>query len=295
MWALAIHGGAGSLRPATIDADCRVMDDVATWAADQLSAGVAALDVVEGAIRRLEDSGAFVAGKGSYPNLAGEWELDASICDGATQRCGAVAALRGFYPPISIARAVMERTPHVFLVGDGAALFARESGFAEIADPAHFFLGPVPPRRSRDDGHGTVGAVALDERGNIAAGTSTGGTTAKMRGRVGDSPIVGAGSWADATVGVSCTGSGEFFIRSAAAHSVAAYRNLLKLPLIEAADASLAEVARLGGRGGLIAVDGTGDVHYVYNSEAIRIGIATSAGRRDIRVAQAPQTRSESD
>jgi len=289
MWAVAIHGGAGRVSAASIDTDCRVMDEAVTWAQGELDRGAAALDVVEGAIRILEDSGTFVAGKGSSPNIEGEWELDASICDGATRRCGAVAAMSSVYPPISIARAVMERTSHVLLAGAGAAAFARSCGFAEITDPATFFTPRFNPRPKSEDRHGTVGAVVLDTRGSIAAGTSTGGITGKMRGRVGDSPIVGAGSWADEMVGVSCTGAGEFFLRTAAAHAVSVRRSLLALPLRSAIDATLADVAKLGGQGGMIAIDRDGDVRYGFNSEAIRIGIANSSGLRDIRVARAAQ------
>jgi beta-aspartyl-peptidase (threonine type) len=290
MWAIGIHGGAGRLGEARIKADCRVLEGAVSWARAELEKNVAALDVVEGIIRILEDSGAFVAGKGSSPNIAGEWELDASICDGRDQRCGAVAAMSGVYPPISIARAVMERTPHVLLAGTGATAFARECGFAEIAEPAAFFTPMRESRELRDeDGHGTVGAVVLDASGSIAAGTSTGGITGKKRGRVGDSPIVGAGTWADSSVGVSCTGAGEYFLRTAAAHSVSFRRRHLGLSLDAAIAATLAEIGSLGGKGGMIAVDDQGDVRYGFNSEAIRIAIANSSGRHDVRVARSPE------
>lgn len=245
-----------------------------------------AIDVVEGAIRILEDSGQFIAGKGSLPNIAGEWELDASICDGRSRKAGAVAALSGAYPPISIARAVMERTEHVLLVGPGAHAFARECGFAEITDPSAFFL-PRGKRVQTPDksAHGTVGAVVLDSTGAIAAGTSTGGTTNKRRGRVGDSPIIGAGTWADDRVGVSCTGAGEFFMRASAAHSAAFHFRHLDPVLDAAIAAALDEVAELGGKGGLIAVDKDGNVEFAFNSDAMRIGVANSSGHRDIRVA----------
>jgi isoaspartyl peptidase/L-asparaginase-like protein (Ntn-hydrolase superfamily) len=286
MWAIGIHGGAGRLGEARVKADCRVLEEAVIWARTELERNAAALDVVEGIIRILEDSGAFVAGKGSSPNIAGEWELDASICDGRDQRCGAVAAMSGVYPPISIARAVMERTPHVLLAGTGAAAFARECGFAEIADPTIFF---TPMRESHAIDHGTVGAVVLDASGSIAAGTSTGGITGKKRGRVGDSPIVGAGTWADSSIGVSCTGAGEYFLRTAAAHSIAFRRRHLGLSLEAAIAATLAEIGALGGKGGMIAVDDQGDVRYGFNSEAIRIAIANSSGLHDVRVACSPE------
>lgn len=283
MWAIGIHGGAGSLSASSIEADRMVLDQAIAWASGELAQGRSALDVVEGAIRILEDSAQFVAGKGSLPNIAGEWELDASICDGKSRKAGAVAALNGAYPPISIARAVMERTEHVMLVGGGAFAFARECGFAEIPNPSAFFSprgrgAPAP-------GHGTVGAVALDSSGAIAAGTSTGGTTNKRRGRVGDSPIIGAGTWADDKIGVSCTGAGEFFMRASAAHSAAFHLRHLNLALDAAIAAALGEVAQIGGKGGLIAVDKDGSVEFSFNSDAMRIGVANSSGHRDIRVA----------
>jgi beta-aspartyl-peptidase (threonine type) len=287
MWAIAIHGGAGSSSESTVAAECHVLDGALTWAEGELARDASAIDVVEGVIRRLEDSGTFVAGKGSSPNAAGEWELDASICDGRSRRCGAVAALRGVYPPISIARAVMERTKNVLLAGEGAHAFARECGFSEIRDPAAFFSPRSNSQRAPDGiGHGTVGAVALDAAGAIVAGTSTGGISGKRPGRVGDSPIIGAGTWADDRVGVSCTGAGEFFLRTAAAHSVSAYCRLAGLSLNAAIAAVLAEIAKLGGAGGLIAVDHAGSVDYAFNTDAMRIAVANSSGQREVRVAR---------
>ncbi len=287
MWAVAIHGGAGGWAESAVAGDCSVLESTLAWAESELKRDGNALDVVEGAVRRLEDSGRFVAGKGSWPNAAGAWELDASICDGPSRRSGAVAVLRGIYPPISIARAVMERTKNVLLAGEGAASFARECGFTEIRDPAAFF-SPLSHREPTTDGTGpgTVGAVVRDSEGRIAAGTSTGGISGKRPGRVGDSPIIGAGSWADELVGVSCTGAGEFFLRTAAAHSVSAHCRLAGLGLGAAIAAALDEVARLGGDGGLIAVDRDGGVEYDFNTDAIRIALAHSSGRREISVAR---------
>ena len=287
MWSIAIHGGAGALGEPSIAGDCLALDAVITWAEGQLAQDGRALDVVEGVIRRMEDSGIFVAGKGSSPNAAGEWELDASICDGPSRRCGAVAALRGIYPPISIARAVMERTKNVLLVGEGAYAFARDCGFPPIDDPAAFFT-PRDSRRPAPDGigSGTVGAVVRDSSGHIVAGTSTGGITGKRPGRVGDSPIIGAGTWADDVVGVSCTGAGEFFMRAAAAHAVSAQCRLAGLELGAALAAVLAEVAKLGGGGGLIAVDHHGAVDYAFNADAMRLALADSTGKRVVRVAR---------
>ncbi|HEY1720813.1 MAG TPA: isoaspartyl peptidase/L-asparaginase [Magnetospirillaceae bacterium] len=282
MWAVGIHGGAGPLRDSDIDQQQAELESVIAWAEAELKRGARALDVVEGAVRRMEDSGQFVAGRGAGPNTEGQYELDASICDGPTRNCGAVAALAGVYPPISIARAVMERTTHVMLAGDGARRFALENGFTAIDDPKIFFQ-PRPHTLKAD--HGTVGAVAIDDSGAIAAGTSTGGTSGKRPGRVGDSPIVGAGTWADDIVGVSCTGQGEFFIRAAAAHSVAARARDPKTSLTPILPDVLAEVKALGGTGGIIAVDRSGLVTYAFTTESMRVGLASSAGQREIVIA----------
>ena len=284
MWAIAMHGGAGPVRGSLLGAQHAVLEAALAWAEAELARGAAALDVVEGAIRRLEDAGEFIAGRGARPNTAGIWELDASICDGRERKCGAVAALAGVYPPISIARAVMERTRHVLLAGEGARRFALEQGFAAVDDPKGFF---VPTREPADDGggaHGTVGAAALDATGAIAAGTSTGGTTGKLPGRVGDSPIVGAGSWADREVGVSCTGEGEYFIRTAAAHQVAMRFALAPDSWPGTIGTVLAEIAALGGSGGIVAVNRRGEVDYAFTAEAMRMALSTSAGRREVGV-----------
>jgi L-asparaginase/beta-aspartyl-peptidase (threonine type) len=280
MWAIGIHGGAGPRDDRAADTQKETLAAILAWAEGELAKGATALDTVEGAIRRLEDSGLFIAGKGSRPNKAGGYELDASIMDGKTRRAGAVAALVGAYPPISIARAVMERTPHVLLAGEGARQFALAAGFAAIEDPGAFFdaRGAVPDLSA----HGTVGAVALDQHGAIAAGTSTGGTMGKLPGRVGDSPIVGAGTWADDRVGVSCTGRGEYFMRTAAAHAVAMRRQ--SAPLAGSLDRTLAEIAALGGAGGILAVDAEGTVRYAFNAASMRVALATSEGRREAGV-----------
>jgi L-asparaginase / beta-aspartyl-peptidase len=293
MWAIGIHGGAGASLESAVAAECRVLEDALSWAQRELERDARAIDVVEGAIRILEDSGRFVAGKGSAPNSAGVWELDASICDGRSRRAGAVAALRGVYPPISIARAVMERTKNILLVGDGAYDFARECGFEPIADPSRFFTRRGKPKASAEGtNHGTVGAVVLDSTGGIVAGTSTGGISGKRPGRVGDSPIIGAGTWADEGVGVSCTGEGEFFLRTAAAHSVSVHCRLGGVGIGPAIATVLAEIGQLGGRGGLIAVDRAGNVDYAFNADAMRIAVATSSGHREARVARAADMRS---
>jgi L-asparaginase / beta-aspartyl-peptidase len=287
MWAVGMHGGAGPVRGSLLGAQHAVLESTLAWAEAELRKGAGALDVVEGVIRRLEDAGEFIAGKGARPNSAGEWELDASICHGPDRRSGAVAALMGVYPPISIARAVMERTPHVLLAGEGARRFALEQGFTAIADPARFFVSGRRPDAGLDGdpgGHGTVGAVVLDQSGTIVAGTSTGGITNKQPGRVGDSPIVGAGTWADANVGVSCTGEGEYFVRVAAAHQVATRFAAAPDSWPGSIGAVLAEVTALGGEGGIIAVNRTGQVDYAFTAEAMRVALATSDGRREAGV-----------
>jgi beta-aspartyl-peptidase (threonine type) len=285
MWAIGLHGGVGPRREEDAAGDIAVFEAILDAAGKALTDGAAALDVVESAVRAMEDCGRFVAGKGSRPNTAGGYELDASICDGATRKAGSVAALAGAYPPISIARAVMEKTDHVLLVGNGALKFAIEEGFAPVDDPARFFVhddGAAPDART----HGTVGAVVLDAGGRIAAGTSTGGTLGKRPGRVGDSPIVGAGSWADGISGVSCMGHGEYFLRAAAAHSVAMRCGEGGLDLQTALDRTIDDVGALGGDGGIVAVHRNGSVRYAFNSRSMRVARADSAGLREAMIAK---------
>jgi len=219
----ALHGGAGARRGRDYAEAEAHMRDVAETAGRRLADSEHALDVVEFAVAELERSGLYVAGRGSAPNSAGYVELDASIMDGATQKAGAVAALRDFVNPISIARGIMQQTPHVMLAGNGAAAFAMQHGFDAVVDPDTWYRVPVgvEGQEVRQGTHGTVGAVACDCRGQLASATSTGGTFGKLEGRVGDTPLIGAGTWADRNVAVSCTGTGEFFIRTGAALSVA--------------------------------------------------------------------------
>jgi L-asparaginase / beta-aspartyl-peptidase len=226
-----------------------------------------ALDAVTAAVTALEDCPLFNAGRGSVLNAAGEVEMDASVMDGATLRAGAVAAVQRIRNPVLAARAVMEKTPHVLLAGKNAERFAKKQ--ALLFASAKYFRTPervAALKRNLNSHHGTVGAVALDRRGNLAAATSTGGYTGKMPGRVGDSPVIGAGTWADELCAVSGTGLGEAFIRAAVAHDIAARMRYLREPLARAAAAALRSVAKLGGDGGLIAVSHKGTVVMPFNS-----------------------------
>ena len=294
---LVIHGGAGAVardrRTPELEAAVRAALTESLQAGHKiLAAGGPALDAVEAAIRVLEDSPHFNAGKGAVFTSAGTNELDASIMDGATRRAGAVAALKRIRNPITLARRVMEHSRHVLLVGEGAEAFAREQGI-EWVDPSYFHterrweeLREAQEReKTRGDAgggeilYGTVGAVALDASGHLAAGTSTGGMTNKRFGRVGDSPIIGAGTYADAACAVSSTGKGEFYLRAVAAYDVCARVAYKGASLQEAAEAVLAQVASLGGEGGLIAVDAAGNVALPFNTPAMYRGHVDAAGR----------------
>lgn len=247
-----------------------------------------ALDAVEAAVRVLEEDECFNAGRGSVLTAEGCIELDAAIMDGRTRAAGAVAGLRTTRAPISLARELLERGPHVFLSGKGADQFARDNGFEQV-DNRWF---EVPERRRQleellaSDGfddevkYGTVGAVAVDIDGHVAVATSTGGLTAKRWGRVGDSPLIGAGTYADdRSAAVSATGSGEFFIRAVAAHQLAERVRCGREPLSQALDAVLADIGALGGKGGLIAVAPNGEAAWGFTTPAMYRGMADATGR----------------
>lgn len=278
-YAIALHGGAGVRRGRDYARAVAHLEALVRHAAEWLAAAESALDVVERAVAAMEASGLFVAGRGAAPNAAGVVELDASIMDGAKRRAGAVAAVRDLAQPIRAARLVMERTPHVLLAGEGAAAFAREQGLAFVEDPESHYVLPAGVERAEIAAplaHGTVGAVALDRAGRLAAATSTGGVFGKRPGRVGDTPLIGAGTWADEEVAVSCTGVGEYFILAGGAQDVASRARYLKAPLQVAADGLIADVGKLGGDGGVIAVDRRGAVAFAFNSAGMKRAAAGS-------------------
>jgi beta-aspartyl-peptidase (threonine type) len=286
MTALILHGGAGARRERNYDAEVAHMREVAEAMKIRLDAGDSALDVATAAVVMLEDSGLYVAGRGASPNLAGAYELDASIMDGATRRAGAVAALQGFRNPVVAARAVMDRTPHVMLAGEGAALFAHDQGLEPIADEAAWFTQAGQGEDNHPPGtlsHGTVGCCVLDAQRRLAAATSTAGVFGKMPGRVGDTPIPAAGTWADGRVAVSGTGQGEYFIRVAATAQVG-WRVGAGQSLGEATQAVIDEIGAMGGDGGLIALDAQGNIAHPFNSQGMKRAWLTPAGEIGVEV-----------
>ena len=286
MTALILHGGAGARRERNYDAEVAHMRQVVEAMKARLDAGDSALDVATAAVVLLEDSGLYVAGKGASPNLAGAYELDASIMDGATRRAGAVAALQGFRNPVLAARAVMERTPHVMLAGEGAALFAHDQGLEPIADEAAWFTHAGQGEDNHPPGtlsHGTVGCCVLDAQGRLAAATSTAGVFGKMPGRVGDTPIPAAGTWADGRIAASGTGQGEYFIRVAATAQVG-WRVEAGQGLAEASQAVIDQIGAMGGDGGLIALDAEGNIACPFNSQGMKRAWLTPAGDIGVEV-----------
>jgi beta-aspartyl-peptidase (threonine type) len=290
---LAVHGGAGALSRAVITAEreqeyLQHLESALRTGFVLLKRGKRSLDAVEASVRYLEDCPLFNAGRGSVFTADGTFELDAAIMDGRTRRAGAVAAVSIVRNPISAARAVMQDTKHVMLAGAGAELVAAEAG-VEIVNPSYFF---TEQRRKQWEelGHhehdeterkfGTVGAVARDRRGNLAAATSTGGTMGKRAGRVGDSPIIGAGTYADnATCAISTTGHGESFMRTVAAYDASALMKYRRMGLARAAT----EVVRVGldsvkGQGGLIAIDASGNCALPFNTSGMLRGCITADG-----------------
>ena len=285
--ALALHGGAGPLVGGNYERELVHMRGLVERGRDRLASGAPALDVIVEIVGELEASGLYVAGRGASPNTAGLYELDACVMDGRDSRAGAVAALVGVQSPISVARGVMERTPHVLLVGDGAARFAGDLRLARIDDPDAWFThaaGGGAGTASSDLATGTVGCVALDSHGSLAAATSTGGVFGKLPGRVGDCPIPGSGTWADTRVAVSCSGAGEMFIRAAAAAQVAHRVRFGGETLERACAGALADVRELKGEGGLIAVDASGAIAMPFNSAGMKRAALHPDGRIEVEV-----------
>jgi len=251
--------------------------------------GGSALDAAEASVRVLEDDPCFNAGRGSVLTSEGVIELDAAIMDGRDRRAGAVAGLRTTRTPISLARRLMEEGPHVFLSGKGADQFARDAGLEQVEND--WFVTSERRRQldellesggfDADVKYGTVGAVAVDTEGHVAAATSTGGLTAKRWGRIGDSPLIGAGTYADdRAAAISATGSGEYFIRAVAAHQLAERVRLGGESLKAALDGVLADIGELGGTGGLIAVAPDGEAAWGFTTPAMYRGIADAASRK---------------
>ena len=279
-FSLAVHGGAGARRGRDYTREIAHMKGVVEAARDALRGGAAAIDVAEQCVAALEASGLYVAGRGASPNLTGQFELDAAIMDGARGMGGAVCALQGFESPVAVARAVLETTPHIMLAGEGAGRFATERGLARIAEETAWFTRagtdesnhpPATPQTSSAGlAHGTVGCVVRDREGRLAGATSTGGVFGKMPGRVGDTPVLGSGTWADQACAISCTGQGEFFMKVVAAAQVAFRLRLAGQTLDEATHTVLTEIARMGGEGGMIAIDASGTVAMPYNSDGMK-------------------------
>lgn len=300
--AFIIHGGAGVIRRGSLSPEKEAayrakLQEVLLAGYKVLQSGGTSLDAVETAIRMMEDSPLFNAGKGAVFTADGKNELDSSIMDGKTLAAGAVAGLHHVKNPISLARMVMEKSPHVMMVGDGAEMFARQMG-VQLVDEKYFWtqerwndLQRVKEQERQKaeaekagkkvsfnvdyateprNKFGTVGAVALDEFGNLAAGTSTGGMTNKKFGRVGDAPIIGAGTYANnTTCGISATGWGEFFIRLGVARDISAMMEYKNLTVQQAVDTEIKKVGTLGGDGGVIALDKSGNIAISFNSEGM--------------------------
>jgi L-asparaginase / beta-aspartyl-peptidase len=323
-WAVVLHGGAGVIERKNMDLKTEAayradLETALQKAADTLDKGGSALDAVEAAIRFMEDDPLFNAGCGAVFTAAGKNELDAAIMDGSNLKAGAVADVTHTRHPISLARTVMEKSKHVMLIGPGADEFASENGL-EMVDPSFFFTErrwqnlveelkkegkPIPPRPAgtppaptakpsaelmfpveSPEAHkfGTVGVVALDKQGNIAAGTSTGGLTAKMWGRVGDSPIIGAGTYADnRSCAVSGTGTGEYFIRLTVARTICALVQYKGMSLQEAADDVIQrQLTDMKGDGGIIAIDTKGDMVWSFNSPGMYRARVSEGGKAEI-------------
>ena len=280
VYGLVIHGGAGTITRKNMSSEKESayrakLTEALAAGFEILEKGGSSMDAVETTIRIMEDSPLFNAGKGAVFTNAGTNELDASIMDGSNLQAGAVAGVKTIKNPISAARKVMDETWHVMLAGDGADNFAKEQGL-EIVNNDYFFTErrwKALQKEQDSEKHGTVGCVALDRNHNLAAGTSTGGLTNKRWGRIGDTPIVGAGNYANnQTCGVSGTGQGEYFIRGNMAFDVSALMNYSSLSVEKAAREVIDKLSQRGGRGGLIAMDKNGNIAMPFNTEGMYRG-----------------------
>ncbi len=314
---LVIHGGAGTIEKKFMTPEKEEAYTLALTAAlqkgyEQIKAGKTSLDAVEAAINVLEDCPLFNAGRGAVFTHDGKNELDASIMDGKTLKAGAVAGVTTIKNPINAARAVMEKSAHVMMIGRGAELFAMENG-CDTASAAYFFTQErwdqlQRTKREEETGRaayteseirenriagiseldkkfGTVGAVALDKMGNLAAGTSTGGMTNKRYGRVGDSPIIGGGTYCNnQTAGISCTGWGEFYIREVAAHRVSSLIELKKMSVEQAVKQVIDEIGKMGGDGGIISLDKLGNVAMEFNTSGMYRGTVDEHGKISVHI-----------
>ena len=298
-FAIAIHGGAGTILKSSMtpeqEAQYRMkLAEAVDIGYAILEKGGTSLDAVEAVVQRLEDDSLFNAGKGSVFNSDGKVELDASIMDGNTLKAGAVAGVHHVKNPIRLARTVMEKSEHVFFIGDGAEKFAQEHGL-ELVDESYFFtearwqsLQKAKAKESltEKEKHGTVGAVALDQHGNLAAATSTGGMTNKKFGRIGDSPIIGAGTYADnETCAISATGHGEYFIRAVVAHDIASLMRYKGLSLQAAAEeVVMNKLAKLGGTGGIIAIDRNANIAMPFNTDGMYRAYKVQGGKTFVAI-----------
>jgi len=320
-WAIVLHGGAGVIERRSMNAETdaayrAALKAAIQAAADVLEKGGTSMDAVEAAIKLMEDNPLFNAGKGAVFTAEGRNELDSAFMDGATMNAGAVAGVTRTRHPISLARAVMEKSPHVMLIGTGADQFAASVGLEQV-DPSYFFTerrwqslvrqlkkenAPIPPRPKGapaapagglaeiepPDAHkyGTVGVVALDQNGNIAAGTSTGGTQAKRWGRVGDSPIIGAGTYAsNQSCAVSATGTGEYFIRLTVARTICSLVQYKGMKLQDAADEVVQkELGAIHGDGGVIAITPDGQLAWSFNTPGMYRGRVVQGGAIEVKI-----------
>ncbi len=292
-FAIVIHGGAGYITPEQIDSSLEQQyRDTLNLALKSgyavLENGGTAVDAIQAAITFLEDCSLFNAGKGSVYNSQAQQEMDASIMDGSTLNSGAVAGVRSIKNPILAARLVMDSSKHVMMAGRGAEKLADQYGLT-LVDSAYFYnkagYDQIQERIKRDK-HGTVGAVAIDKNGNIAAATSTGGMFNKKWNRIGDSPIIGAGTYANnESCGISCTGTGEFYIRTVAAHEVSSLYQYQNMTLAEAIkEVTFNQIEPLGGEGGMIGIDKLGNIAWDFNTPGMFRGFISSNGSSDIQL-----------